>query len=230
MMLFEVNNLGIYNYTLILILLLPIISTIVSISRHIVGMKTLSLYAPIVLAYAFIEMSVNRVDESFDVLIGIRYGLLFFLLVLFVATGLYHLLRKFRVNYYSKMSLIFTGIASSVFIAYFMAAVLGDTALLDVNIFSIVLIAAISERLVARYARTDFRLTFFLGLETLSIALIGLLIFSIPKLQQLLIDAPWILIFVIIINLAVGSFKGLRLTEYFRFRSILDQDYSEDNT
>ncbi len=226
-MIFETNAFGIYNYTLVLILLLPIISTMVSISRHIIGVKTLSLYAPIVLAYAFIEIGMNRPAQSFDPVVSLAYGSAFFLVVLIVATGLYRLLKPLRINYYSKMSLIFTGIASAVFIVYYAAAVLGDRSLSSVNVFSIVLIAAISERLVANYARTDLKGTIVISLETLAVALIGLLIFSIPQLQKILIESPWLIIVIVVINFAVGSFRGLRLTEFWRFSRILDKDYGD---
>lgn len=226
-MIFEANTYGIYNYTLMLILLLPIISTVVSVWRHVVGMKTLSLYAPIVLTYAFIEMGMNRTEETFNPVVSLVYGVIFYMVVLVVSTGLYRLMKRLRINYYSKMSLIFSGIASAVLIVYFLAAALGDHNLSNVNIFSIVLIAAIAERLVANYARSDFKGTVLLSLETLLLALIGLAVFSIPQLQKLLIESPWIILIVILLNFVVGTFKGLRLSEYWRFRAILDKDYNE---
>jgi hypothetical protein len=224
-MLFELSRFGIYNYTLLLILMLPIISTLISISRHLIGMQTLSLYAPIVLSYAFIVMSIDSTAQKVDSFNGLFYGAVFYIVVVTIAALLYRLLRQFRINYYSKMSLIFSGIAGSVLIVYTLGSAMGNDALLNINIFSIVMIAAIAERIVASYARTDFYSVSYLAGETLAIAIVSLAIFSIPFIQELLLNNPWILALIVLVNLLVGNYKGLRLTEFIRFRSILDKDY-----
>lgn len=226
------NNLlilGIDRQTILLILALPIISTIVGIARHFIGLKTLSIYAPIVLTYAFLELSYNRADQVFDYASGLKYGIVIFILVFASSTFTHRLLSPLRLHYYPKMSLIFTIIGITILSALVIAGGLGRTGFVNISIFSAVLIAAVSERIIAIYAKTKFKNAFLTSLETLFLSLICYSLIAWHDFQTFLLTSPWILLIIVLVNLMVGRFTGLRLREYLRFWEILDKDYSSEN-
>ena len=223
----EIVTLGIDERTIMLILFLPVVSTIVGIARHIVGIKTLSIYAPIVLTFAFIELSV--VPNSSELLFwqGLRHGIIIFILVFLSATGFYSLTRGLRMHYFPKMSLIFTIVSIVMLTAIIIAAFLGRYGFTGINIFSIVLISATSERLVSVFAKTNFRNTLLISIETLILTVISYSVFSIAEFREFLVNSPWVMFILVVINLYIGRYRGLRFREYWRFRSILDQDYTQ---
>ncbi|KKQ57906.1 MAG: hypothetical protein US78_C0030G0001, partial [Parcubacteria group bacterium GW2011_GWD1_38_16] len=60
-----------------------------------------------------------------------------------------------------------------------------------------------------------------LSLETLFISVIGYYIASWPQLIRMILHYPWISLLTIPINIFLGKWTGLRLSEYFRFRQII---------
>lgn len=224
----QVIELGVPAETILLIMFLPVVSTTVGIARHILGLKTLSIYAPIVLTYAFIELGFE--NGQIDYFAGLRHGLIIFAIVFVTATAFYSITRSLRMHYYPKMSLIFTTVSIIMVIVLLIGAYLGRTDFIKLNVFSIVLITAISERLISIYAKTDFKNTTYISAETLILTLINFSLLAWEPFRLFLMDSPWFLIALVILNFYVGQFRGLRLREYWRFRRILNRDYeSEEN-
>jgi hypothetical protein len=223
------TELGIERYTIILILALPVVSTIVGIARHMIGLKTLSIYAPIVLTYAFIELGFDRRTDLINYVDGLKYGLALFIIVFITSTGFYKLTRGLKLHFYPKMSLIFTAVAIMTMISIIAAAYLGRNGYININIFSVVLITAVSERLISIYAKTNFKNTLYISIETLILTVINYSLISWTAFQEFMLYNPWVLAVLILINLYVGTFTGLRLREYWRFREILDIDYTNEN-
>lgn len=226
----EIFSLGIDRYTILLILFLPFVSTTVGIARHLIGFKTLSIYAPIVLTYAFIELGFDRTIDSIRYFDGLKYGIVLFFIVFFAASLIYKLTRNVRMTFFPKMSLVFTGVSLAMLLSIVLAAYLGRNGFSNINIFSVVLISATSERLVSLYAKTNFKSMLFVSFETILLTVFNYTLISWQDFQAFLLESPWIIILLIIINLYVGRFKGLRLREYWRFREILDKDYYDDRT
>jgi hypothetical protein len=77
------------------------------------------------------------------------------------------------------------------------------------------------EKFVAVQIEKGNRAAIILTLETLLISVIGFYIASWQGLINLLAAAPWIVLFTLPINLLLGRWTGLRLTEYLRFKEIL---------
>ncbi len=218
---------GLDTTLIVLLLFLPLISTVVAISRHIIGLKSLSIYAPILLAYAFIEIGLDRTTGDVVLLDGFKYGTLLFAIVVVTTTTLYAPLRRVRLHFYPKVSLIYIAIANILIVALLLLSIFDENIAVRISTFSIVLIAAITERLISTQARKGLKPALLSSLETYLQAMVGYLLFSINGLRELLLREPWLILFLALINLFVGLFTGLRLTEYFRFHSILNNDKGE---
>jgi hypothetical protein len=61
----------------------------------------------------------------------------------------------------------------------------------------------------------------FLAVETLVISIIGFYIVSSHYLIHLLAFYPWIVLLTLPINIFLGKWTGLRLSEYLRFRDVI---------
>jgi hypothetical protein len=69
--------------------------------------------------------------------------------------------------------------------------------------------------------RLGFREAVQLTFETLILSVVSTLIVQWDALQSLVVGFPEVILVTIPINILLGRWTGLRLTEYFRFRKIL---------
>lgn len=207
---------------LILILTLPIVATIVSFARHVIGLKTYGVYAPIALTYAYYELGVIGNSENSQVLQGIKYGL-FLTLIVFVSSALVHLVtRQIRLHFVPKMSLVLIGVVISVFITMSLGAMFGKAGLININVLSLLLVILVAEQFINIYANKNGKTAVSLGVQTVLLALLSYLLISWDSFQNFILDYPiYILLATIIINFLIGKWKGLRLSEIYRFWDIL---------
>jgi len=97
--------------------------------------------------------------------------------------------------------------------------------LMTVNIFSIMILVLLAENFLDDQARTKPIDAIALTLETLGLALLSGMILQWEDLQKFALLQPELLIiFVFAINFIVGKFVGLRFSEYFRFRSLMEEE------
>ena len=77
------------------------------------------------------------------------------------------------------------------------------------------------EKFIAVQIEKGNQTATILAIETLFISIIGFYIASWPGLIHFIILYPWIILFTIPINIILGKWTGLRLTEYIRFKDVL---------
>jgi len=214
------------KHSYILIVMIPIVSTILAILRYIIGIKGVSIYAAIVLTFAFIELGSFGGTEDFW--LGLKYGTLLYFIVFITSTLVYGLIKKWRMHYVPKMSLIFIAV-SFAYILLIIASRLTDRAsLLVSSTFVLIIIATLAESITTSYARKNLKYAIDLGLRVYLISLFCFVIVTLTSFRNITLDYPYIVIIIIALNIYIGRFKGLRLNEYWRFRSILFSKSTED--
>ncbi|MFA5993528.1 MAG: 7TM domain-containing protein [Parcubacteria group bacterium] len=200
---------GVPVETIILILMLPIIATLIAFLRQVVGIKAFGIYTPLIITFAFLATN------------GLRYGVALFLVILFVGMLMRFMLKPFRLLYLPRVAIMLTVVA--LFILFFL--VLGGTAqrtgLASVSIFPIVIMITLVEKFVSVQIEKGDKTALVLAFETLIISIAGFYIASWGFLQSSLLTHPWIILFTIPINIIIGKWTGLRVSEYIRFRNIL---------
>ncbi len=211
------------QHSFLLLLMLPIVSTITGFGRHIIGLKSVSIHLPIVITFALYEISIeNQAGNTPAVLEGLKIGLVLYFLVFFSTAILYYyILKKFRMHYIPKSSLIITAVTLTVVIFLIIGTYLGKTALTAINFFTLVMITSLSERFMSLFSKKKFKYCLIASIETLLLSVVSFLIISWSYFQEKLLLYPWIILITILLNIYIGRFVGLRLTEYWRFRSIL---------
>ncbi len=203
----------------ILLLLLPIVSTIAGIARYVIGTKSLSIYSPIILTFLFYEFGKTESDQ--DIIKGLKYGIIIFATVFLSSALFYSGLRKLRMNYIPKLTLVLIGVSISLILLVFLSLLIGRSGLVFINQYTFIIATIVSEPLISAIARKGFRYSLITAIDTLSIAIFSYIVISIASLQTFVQNNPWILIIIILLNVYIGRFTGLRLTEYWRFRHIL---------
>lgn len=206
----QIINFGVSEGTLALILMLPVVATFIAFCRQIIGIRGLGIYITLIIAYAFV---VTR----------LKYGLVIFLVVIITGSLARLLIKKIRLSYLPRMAMILATVAFAIFLMFLLGSYFNIEGLQIISIFPILIMILMVERFVAVQIERGQRMAIFLTLETLFLALVAYFIINWSWLQQVLLRYP-IRSFLILFffNLLLGKWTGLRVTEYFRFKELME--------
>ncbi len=217
------NNLSLEPDILIFLITLPLVITIISFAKYVMGIKSFGIYVPVLLTFMFYELS--RIDnETFSTLQGLKYGL-FITLIVFVTSYLsYKLIQPLALHYYSKLAIVTTNVTISLLVVLFVLDLIDKEGILRVDIFSLILIASISERFTNLLASKQTTTAVMLSIQTILLGLICFFVISTGEIQRAFLTYPWLIMLTFPVNYIIGRFTGLRLTEIFRFKELLDKE------
>jgi hypothetical protein len=199
---------GVPQETVELLLVLPIIATFIAILRQVFGIKAFGIYTPSIIIFAFLAT-------------GLKYGIGIFLSVIIIGMLARYLLKKLRILYLPRVAITLTIVSLAMLGVLVLGGSLQRTGLAAVRIFPLLIMITIVEKFVAAQIEKGNKTAVILAVETLLISIVGYFIASWQFLIQALAAYPWIILFTIPINILLGKWTGLRLSEYFRFREIL---------
>lgn len=195
--------------TVILIFMLPIIATLIAFLRQVVGIKAFGIYTPLIITFAFLATN------------GIKYGIAIFAVVLLAGLLMRFILKPFRLLYLPRVAIMLSVVAITILFFLVLGGNLRRTGLASVSIFPILIMITLVEKFVAVQIEKGSRTAIILATETLAISLIGFYLASWEILIKLLAAYPWIVLLTLPINILLGKWTGLRLSEYFRFKEVL---------
>jgi hypothetical protein len=200
-------GLGIPANTIVLIFLVPVIATLVTFVRVIIGLPALEMLVPIVLAFAFVA-------------IGITAGVIILGAVVLASFVSRALLRRVPIMYFPKRSLSHMLLAFFVFAALTLAIILEIESIKDLSIFPVIILTLLGDSIVSVQLRKTVRETMLITTVTIGIALLGYLMATSLWVRDLVILWPEIVLLTIPINLLLGRYFGLRLAEILRFKTL----------
>jgi hypothetical protein len=206
----QIVKLGIQEGTVALILMLPLVATFIAFARQIIGIRGFGIYITLIVAYGFVAA-------------GLKYGILIFLVVVLSGTLIRFLIRKVRIMYLPRMAIIFTGVSFAILVLFLLGGFLGFEGLSSVSIFPILIMTLIVERFVAAQIERGPKTAIFMTGETLLLAIISYFVLSFHYLQQIVLNYSLLsMAILVLINYFLGRWTGLRVSEYFRFRELIE--------
>lgn len=205
---------GISKDLLEIIIFIPLIATIINLSRYIIGFKSFGIYVPVVLAISY----------HFT---GLRYGLFITTVVAISSIIGYNILKKLRMHYLSRIAVNY--ILSIIILIVSILAIqklpfLGMNNFKIINPIAIVSIIALTDFFTKMYIKKNIVHTLRVLVETVIIAITGWVLISIPNIINLMINNLWVLLLIALLNIIIGLFSGLRIKEIFRFWSAVNYD------
>lgn len=216
-----------YKEVFVILILLPVVTTIIGIARYVIGVKSLGIFTPVIITFLLYEFGNNNGEQ--DILKAIKYGLLFYIVTLIASWIAYRLLKFIRMNYIPKLTLVTVAVVVAIFLAILIAGLTGFNGPVFINKFTLIILAILVEPFVSAFARKSFRYGFSAAIDTFVISLFCYIIISVGRIQDFVETNLLIIPILVIINIYLGRFTGLRLTEYWRFRSILFGDNKTSN-
>lgn len=197
---------------LVLLLLFPLIASFIAASRHIIGLRGFGIYIPAVLSVALVST-------------GVIEGLLIFFVIAFLAIVAKKFLRIARLSYLPRTALMLWIVSIGIFVTLVLAPFVKLTTLLSVNIFPILILILLAENFLDAQAKTKQSEALALTIETIGLAVVSGFLLKWVPLQQFALSEPELLIFFSgFINILIGKFIGLRISERLRFRSLIEEE------
>lgn len=198
--------------TVVFLLLFPLIALLIAISRHIIGLTGLSMYAPAALSVVLLSLGI--LDGS----------ILFFTTIVFAAIARY-LFSAFKLQYMPRTALMVWFVSLGVFSTILFSTTTALLAFIPVNVFSILILILLSENFIEVQAQRTKLIAFQRAAETYILALICALLLGAEIIQVTVLLFPELFLLLIAAsNILVGKYLGLRLAEWLRFKPIMDHE------
>ena len=202
-------NQGVPQETIILLLILPVVATIITLARQVVGVKGFGIYTPLIISFAFLAT-------------GLKYGLAFFITILLVGTLVRLVVKHIRLLYLPRMAIVLTSVALAILLLFLGGAYSDRHGLIASSVFAVLIMVTLVEKFIAAQIERGARGAILLTSETLFLSIICYWVASWLWLQNFVLLYPlWIILGSIIVNVFLGKWTGLRLSEYWRFREVI---------
>lgn len=200
-------NRGVSSENIFLILMLPVIAATVTFARQFLGIKTFGIYTPTIITLSFVAT-------------GLKYGLLLFVIILVSATLMRFILKKINLLYLPRMAILLTIVAFAILGMFALGAIFGRAGLISLSIFPILILIILSEKFIAMQIEKGGRQTIGLTFETLLVSVGGYYLVTWPWFKTLILGYPEIVLLTLVVDLLLGKWIGLRLSEHLRFREL----------
>lgn len=198
---------GVPANTIILILLLPFLATLAVFVRHIIGLPSLEMLVPIALSITLVST-------------GISAGAVLLITILVASTIARILLKRVRIMQLPKMALSILVVSLFVFASLTISASVGMLTVTQLSIFPVLLLILLGEKIVSLQLSRSASETFQIATVTIFMGLLGFGILSSEVIRRIILLYPEIILILIPLNILMGRYFGLRLTEVYRFGSL----------
>lgn len=210
---------GVPLESVVLLLLFPLIATMVVILRQVLGVKAFGIYTPTIITVTFIEIAKNNFWD-------LKYAVTIYLGVLIAGMSIRYALKHMRLLYLPRVAIMITIISIAMLLLLAVAGWLKRTGFASASIFSILIMITLVEKFVAVQVEKGTKNAVTLSLETLFIALCGYFLMSYQSsvgknVIAFVLSYPWVVLFILPLNIFMGKWTGLRFVEYYRFREVL---------
>jgi hypothetical protein len=202
---------GVPPNTIVLLLLLPAVASVIAGTRHLVGVRGFGIFLPAALSVVFLAT-------------GPIVGIILFLIIVLVSTVTRLLLRKlkFKLQYLPRMALILWMVSLSVLLFLFLAPFINYPGLTNVSIFAVLILALLTEDFIRVQLGKSAKTAISLTSETVILSLVSYVFLTLRPVQEwALLNPEWFLTSILIFNLILGKYSGLRLMEIWRFRKLI---------
>lgn len=197
---------GVSTNTLVLLLLLPLVATLVSFLHYVVGLSGYGIFMPTMIAVAFLAT-------------GIFGGLILFSLILLISLVSNMVLRRFKLHFWPARSISLMFISIGTFVLMVLSSFVRVIDISKISIFPILFMILLTEEFSRTQLAKSKKEAKTLTIGTMILAIIGAMTMNFDFIQRIVLEYPdGVITLVLIINLVVGNYVGIRWSEIGRFK------------
>lgn len=192
---------------LAIILLTPLAAMLITVFRNAIGIQTFGTFLPMLIAMSFLST-------------GFFFGALLFVIII-ASTGLFHYpLGKLGLLTLPKLAIILTTVEAVFLFLIYLGFKWDIAVLLKTSLFPVVILTFATERFIKTSSDKGYAKAFMLALKTLLVSSFCFVIYKSIVFAYIFLIFPELFLCVIAINLSLGTWIGLRMSEIVRFRSL----------
>lgn len=200
---------GVSTNTLVLLLLLPLVATLVSFLHYVVGLSGYGIFMPTMIAVAFLAT-------------GVFGGLLLFALILIVSLLSNLLLKKLKLHFWPARAIGLMLISIGTFLLMVLSSFVSWIDISQISIFPILFMILLAEEFTRTQLAKSEREAKKLMIGTIVLAVVGAVTMSFTWIQNVALNYPDLMVLlVLVINLLVGNYTGIRWMEIGRFKKAI---------
>ena len=193
---------------IMIVLLVPVAGSVISTARNILGLVPFGTFMPALIAVSFQET-------------GFLLGSTMFLFIILVTSAVNYLLIHLKLLHIPRLVIVLTVVVMSLMAFSILTIKLGLGRGAGVSMFPMAILTLTSERFTQTILEDSWREAAKRILITYVISAGCFLVISRQTLQVLIAAFPELLLLNIALNFLIGSWPGLRLLEYLRFKWVL---------
>jgi len=205
----EAVSRGVPENTVILLLLLPLVATLVSVIHYVVGLSGYGIFIPTMVAVALLAT-------------GVRSGLVLFAAILTITLLSNFLVKKLKLHFWPARSITLLGVSLVTFGMMVVASYINVVEVDKISIFPILFMILLTEEFVRTQLAKSKKEAVRLTLGTLILAVAGAMIMGVEGIGEIVLkNAEIVVLLVLVINIMVGRYGGIRLMEIRRFKGAI---------
>ncbi|NWC09176.1 inactive transglutaminase family protein [Pseudomonas agarici] len=197
--------------TFMIMVMIPIGVLVILILRNLVGLQTLGTFTPVLIALAFRETQLG-------------FGIILFTIITALGLSLRSYLEHLKLQMLPRLSVVLTFVVVLIAVISLFSHKLGLERGLSVALFPMVILTMTIERLSITWEERGGGHAMKVAIGTLFAASLAHLIMSVPELVYFVFTFPTTLLILVGFMLAMGRYRGYRLTELVRFKAFLKED------
>ena len=194
--------------TFMIMVMIPIGVLVILILRNLIGLQTLGTFTPVLIALAFRETQLG-------------FGIALFTIITALGLSLRSYLEHLKLQMLPRLSVVLTFVVVLIAAISLFSHKLGLERGLSVALFPMVILTMTIERLSITWEERGANHALKVAIGTLFAASLAHLIMSVPELVYFVFTFPAILLILVGFMLAMGRYRGYRLTELVRFKAFL---------
>jgi len=207
----EMNAIRLAKLTDENMVMIPIGVLVILILRNLIGLQTLGTFTPVLIALAFRETQLG-------------FGIVLFTIITALGLSLRSYLEHLKLQMLPRLSVVLTFVVVLIAAISLFSHKLGLERGLSVALFPMVILTMTIERLSITWEERGGGHAMKVAIGTLFAASLAHLIMSVPELVYFVFTFPAILLILVGFMLAMGRYRGYRLTELVRFKAFLKAD------
>ncbi|MFJ2332953.1 MULTISPECIES: osmotic stress tolerance membrane protein RloB [Pseudomonas] len=197
--------------TFMIMVMIPIGVLVILVLRNLIGLQTLGTFTPVLIALAFRETQ-------------LEFGIILFTVITALGLMLRSYLEHLKLQMLPRLSVVLTFVVILIAAISLFSHKLGLERGLSVALFPMVILTMTIERLSITWEERGGGHAMKVAIGTLFAATLAYLVMSVPELVYFVFTFPAVLLILVAFMLAMGRYRGYRLTELVRFKAFLKAD------
>lgn len=194
--------------TFMIMVMIPIGVLVILVLRNLIGIQTLGTFTPVLIALAFRETQLG-------------FGIVLFTVITALGLSLRSYLEHLKLQMLPRLSVVLTFVVVLIAAISLFSHKLGLERGLSVALFPMVILTMTIERLSITWEERGGGHAMKVAIGTLFAASLAHLLMTVPEAVYFVFTFPAVLLILVGFMLAMGRYRGYRLTELVRFKAFL---------